>query len=63
MTSELFDIRITVYYEPAKIDRYDYKVKIFRDLRDLKDDWNNEYKPIFELIKKELRQFADLHRL
>ncbi len=47
----LFAQRSTVYYEPSRIKRNDYKVNIFRDyLGGLKSDWENEYKPLFKNI-------------
>lgn len=50
--SGLFGSRNTVYFEPKKISRYDYKVNYFIDLiNDLKHDWLEEYKPIFAKIK------------
>ena len=37
---------------PAKREKYDYKVNLFRDLiHDFKNDWFQEYKPIFKLIR------------
>lgn len=37
---------------PDKTAKYDYKVNLFRDLiQDFKDDWFQEYKPIFQLIR------------
>lgn len=51
MPDELFAQRQTVYYEPAKIHRHDYKVNIFRDLiNDLRKDWNDEYKPLLDKV-------------
>lgn len=52
MPEGMFLNRNSVYFVPAKIHRNDYKVNIFRDLlSELKEDWFNEYKPIFDLIK------------
>ena len=51
LPSELFEQRNTVYYEPSKIKRYDYKVNIFRDLLgELKKDWHEEYKPLLDKV-------------
>lgn len=44
--------RNTVYLTPSKLHRGDYAVNIFRDLmNELSQEWENEYKPIFSLIK------------
>ena len=51
LPSGLFEQRNTVYYEPTKVKRYDYKVNIFRDLlQELKRDWENEYKPLLDKV-------------
>lgn len=48
----LFKERNTVYFIPARVKRIDYKVNIFRDLLgQLKEEWFNEYKPLFDKIK------------
>ncbi|MFI3167156.1 MAG: hypothetical protein R3Y32_03460 [Bacillota bacterium] len=40
------------YFTPNKVKRHDYKINIFRDLiYKLKNDWFEEYKPIFQTIK------------
>ena len=47
----LFEQRNTVYYQPKKEKRHDYKVNIFRDLiGELRSDWDNEYKPLLDKI-------------
>lgn len=53
-------------FVPAKKTRYDYKVNIFRDLiYEFKDDWLQEYKPIFEFIRtpSQVRENARLNGL
>ena len=51
LPSGLFEQRNTVYYEPTKIQRYDYKVNIFKDLLTaLKEDWKREYKPLLSKV-------------
>lgn len=52
LPSGLFQERNSVYYVPSRVNRYDYKVNIFRDmLGALKQEWEEEYKPIFSKIK------------
>ena len=47
-----FNENSDMYFKPHKKDRYDYKVNLFRDLiNEFKDDWLQEYKPIFKLIR------------
>ena len=63
MPEGLFKNRETVYFLPAKRERYDYKVNIFRDLlSNLAKDWNQEYKPIFDKIKTP-KQVEDNYRV
>lgn len=51
LPSGLFQQRNSVYYEPARIKRYDYKINIFRDLFDnLRNDWQREYKPLLSKV-------------
>lgn len=51
LPNDLFKQRNTVYYEPSKVKRYDYKVNIFKDLlKELKSDWSREYKPLLNKI-------------
>ena len=48
----LFKVRNTVYFIPERIKRYDYKINRFRDLlNDFRKDWEEEYRPIFKLIR------------
>ena len=52
MPEGLFQQRNSVYFVPLKIKRTDYKVNIFRDMiSSLKNEWEEEYKPIFSKIK------------
>lgn len=47
----MFKVRNTVYFVPERIERFDYKVNIFRDyIRELEEQWNDEYEPIFQKI-------------
>ena len=63
MPSGLFEQRKTVYYEPTKIKRYDYKVNIFRDLlAKLKQDWEQEYKPLLNKVMTP-KEVEDSYRL
>ena len=51
LPSGLFRQRNTVYYEPTKRRRHEYKVNIFRDLlENLKNDWLTEYKQLLNKI-------------
>jgi len=62
----LFKQRNSVYFLPEKIKRHDYKINIFRDLiNELKNDWVNEYKSIFEKIRtpKEVEEDSRLNSL
>jgi len=41
------------FFIPAKKEKYDYMINIFNGLLDnFANDWNNEYKPIFDMIEK-----------
>ena len=51
---------------PAKIHKHDYVTNIFEDmLNEFAEDWNNEFKPIFEMIKnpKEVYDSVRLNNL
>lgn len=66
LPKDLFKQRNTVYFSPKKIRRNDYKVNIFRGLMELlKRDWQNEYKPILEMIKtpKQVMEESRLNEL
>lgn len=63
LPSGLFEQRKTVYYEPTKIKRCDYKVNIFRDLlAKLKQDWEQEYKPLLNKVMTP-KEVEDSYRL
>ncbi len=48
----MFANRSTPYYIPTKVNRHDYMINIFKDLiNELRRDWFEEYKPIFDKIK------------
>ena len=41
------------FFIPAKKEKYDYMINIFNGLLDnFANDWNSEYKPIFDMIEK-----------
>lgn len=48
----LFANRNTSYFIPSFKSKYDYKFNMFKDLIDeLRQEWFNEYKPLFKYIK------------
>lgn len=52
LPKEMFANRSTPYFVPAKVNRHDYAINIFRDLiHDLRRDWFDEYKPVLAKIK------------
>ena len=56
----LFKNRNTVYFIPQYKSRYDYKYNIFRDMIDnLKKEWQEEYKPLFQFIKTPKNVYED----